>query len=246
MNKKIQMLCIYCGLVGICLFGVGFWLAAGFIPPLSPADSAQEIKDQYADNANGIRLGLLIVMIAGALTGPWVAAISHQIKRIEKQYGLTVLSSTQLGMGMLGVLVFIIPTFMMQAAAFRPNRDADLIMVINDMAWLPFVGIWALLLIQGMAIAIAVFIDKEQRVFPRWLAYFNVWVVLLYAPTSVVFFFKEGPFAWDGVIVFYLPAVTFFVWYFVMFVMMRKAILGEGDFGVDPVSIDTQVESESR
>ena len=245
MNKKIQMLFIYCGLVGICLFGVGFWLAAGFIPPLSPADSAQEIKNQYADNSNGIRAGLLLVMIAGALTGPWVAAISHQIKRIEKPYGLTVLSSTQLGMGMLGVLVFIIPTFIMQVAAFRPNRDPNLIMLVNDMGWLLLVGIWGPLFIQGVAIAIAVFIDKEERVFPRWLGYFNVWVVLLYMTGSGLFFFKDGPFAWDGAIVFYVPAVTFFVWYVVMFVMMRKAILSEDDFG-EPVSADMQADSGSR
>ena len=57
----------------------------------------------YVDDTDAIRIGLVITMIAGALTGPFAAAICTQMKRIEGTY--SPLSYTELGMGMLGVLL---------------------------------------------------------------------------------------------------------------------------------------------
>ena len=131
------------------------------------------------NDTDAIRIGLVITMIAGALTGPF-AAICTQMKRIEGTY--SPLSYTELGMGMLGVLLFIFPTLVMQVCAFRPaETDPDLLLSLNDLAWIPFVGIFAPAVIQNIAIGIAAFKDAEGRVFPRWLGYFNFWAALAFA-----------------------------------------------------------------
>jgi hypothetical protein len=165
-------------------------------------------------------------MVAGALTAPWVAAISTQLKRIEGER--CPLTWTQLGLGMLGVLLFIFPTMVMQAIAFRPNRDPQLMLLLDDVAWLPFIGVFACATVQGFAIGFAIFQDKHEKVFPRWLGYFNIWVALLFVPASLIYFFKTGPFAWNGIFCFWLPLTAFGAWFFVMFPMLRKAILTEG------------------
>jgi hypothetical protein len=222
MSTRTQMLCLWCGPAAIALFLVGFWLVAGLVPPPSPDDSAREIQALYQGDTDMIRLGLLMSMFAGALTGPWVAAISTQLKRIEGQY--SPLAYTQLGLGMLGVLLFIIPLFLMSAVAFRPERDPDLLLLLNDAAWLPFVGAFMPACIQSIAIALCIFKDKAERVLPRWLAYFNLWVAFLFVPGGLILFFKTGPFAWNGVFTFWLPLSIFSLWFIVMFVALRKSI----------------------
>lgn len=224
-NIQVQKVCLWCGLIAIVVFGIGLWPIAGLIPPPSPDDSPREIQAFYADNPDAIRIGLLVVMVAGGLTGPWVAMISQQMRRMTGPD--SPLANLQLGVGMLGIMVFILPAMIMQAVAFRPTRDPDLLVLANDMAWLPFVGIFVLVFIQNIAIAAAIFQDREERVLPRWLAYFNIWIALLYVPAGFVFFFKDGPFAWNGLITFYLPAVAFGMWFCVMFPFLKRAIESE-------------------
>ena len=153
MNTRMQMLCLWCGPAAMVLFFIGFWGIAGLVPPPSPDDSALEIRNLYTDNTDAIRIGLVITMVAGALTGPFAAAICAQMKRIEGDY--SPLSYTELGMGMLGVLLFIFPTLVMQVCAFRPDTiDPNLLLSLNDLAWIPFVGIFAPAVVQNIAIGL--------------------------------------------------------------------------------------------
>ena len=62
---------------------------------------------------------------------------------------------------------------------------------------------------QNIAIGIAAFKDTEAKVFPRWLGYFNFWAALAFLPAALLYFFKTGPFAWDGVFVFWVPLTIF-------------------------------------
>ena len=229
-NTKMQLLCLWCGPVAIGLFLLGFWIIAGLVPPPSPDDSAQEIKNFYIDDKDQIRVGLVITMVAGALTGPFVAAICAQMKRVEGQF--SPLAYTELGLGMIGILLFIFPTFVMQVAAFRPeDTDADQLLILNDLAWLPFVGIFAPAVFQNIAIGICAFKDSEEKVFPRWMGYFNIWIALLFVPAALLYFFTTGPFAWDGIFVFWVPLTAFTLWFFVVFWVVRKSILRQAAEG---------------
>jgi hypothetical protein len=224
-NTRTQMLCLWCGPVAILLWLGGFAFLAEFIQPLHPGDSAEEIAREYQSGTDGIRAGLLLTMVGATLTGPWVAAITTQLKRIEGRY--SPLAYTQLGLGMGGILLFIIPVMNMQTAAFRPDRDPDLILLANDLGWIPFVGVWSMAAVQNLAIAIAIFQDSDQKVFPRWVGYFNLWIVTLFTPGSLLYFFKDGPFAWDGLLSWWVVVVAFCAWFVVMFFAMRKAIKGQ-------------------
>lgn len=223
MNTRMQSLCLWCGPAAILLFLVGFWVVAGLVPPPSPDDTALDIQALYVDNTDAIRTGLVLTMVAGALTGPFAAAICTQMRRVEGSY--SPLAYTELGMGMLGVLLFIFPTLVMQVAAFRPEEtDPAILLALNDLAWIPFVGIFAPAVFQNIAIGICAFRDRDGKVFPRWLGYFNFWAALAFIPAALLYYFKTGPFAWDGVFVFWLPLTIFTIWFFVMFFVTRAAI----------------------
>lgn len=222
-NASSQLLCAWCSPLATIMWLIGFLGFAGFVPPLDPNGSASEIQTYYAQNSNMIRLGLWLTMMGAALIGPFVSAISVQMKRIEGEH--SPLANAQLGLGMLMILLFVVPCFLLGTAAFRPERDADLILLLNDAGWLPFVGAFQCTFIQVLTIAICILKDKEQKVFPRWLAYFNLWVALLMLPAGVDLFFKTGPFAWNGVLAFWLVLVVFCIWFLLMFWELRKAIL---------------------
>jgi hypothetical protein len=221
-NTRTQMWSVWCGPAGILLWLIGFVFIGGLMPPPQPSWNAQTVQDFYQANTNGIRAGLVLTMIGATLTAPWVAAISTQMKRIEGRY--SPMSYTQLGLGMLGVLLFIFPVMFMQAAAFRPDRDPSQILLLNDLAWIPFVGVWTCAALQNVAIAVAIFHDKEEKVFPRWVGYFNIWTAVLFCPGSLLYFFKDGPFAWNGALSWWLVVVVFCAWFVVMFFAMRRAI----------------------
>lgn len=226
MKTRIQLVCLWSGPVGIGFWLVGFWLIGGLIPPPRPSESAAQITHFYTHHTNGIRAGLVLTLIGATLTGPWVGVISAQLKRIEGTY--SPLAYIQLGLGMLDIMAFVFPVMFMQVAAFRPNRDPSQILLLNDLAWIPFVGIWTLAAVQNLAIAGAVLSDRAQQVFPRWVGYFNVWTALLFCPGSLLYFFKSGPFAWNGALSWWFVVVVFCAWFAVMLVMTRRAILGQG------------------
>lgn len=225
-NKKMQLLCLWCGPLGMVIWIIAF-IMAGIIVPPSPGASAVEIATFYSNNLTGIRTGLLLTMIGATLTAPMVAVFSAQMHRVEGHY--SPLSYTQLGLGMGGILLFIIPVMNMQTAAFRPDRAADLIMLANDLGWIPFVGAWTMAALQNVAIGLCVFQDEKNEVFPRWVGYFNFWTAILYSPGSLLYFFKDGPFAWNGLFSWWLVVTVFLVWFVVMFFVMRKAILTQTD-----------------
>lgn len=225
-NAKIQLLCLWCGPIAIIIWMVGFVFASGFIVPVPPGATAQEVAAIYNGNLTGIRVGLLLTMIGATMTAPFVAAISSQMQRVEGRY--CPLSYTQLGLGMGGILLFIIPIMNMQTAAFRPDRDPELLLLANDLGWMPFVGVWTMAALQNIAVALCVFQDKKNEVFPRWLGYVNIYVAILYCPGSLLYFFKDGPFAWNGLFSWWLVVADFCIWFFLMFYIIRKAIIRQG------------------
>lgn len=223
MNIKHQRLCVWAAAVFLVGFTIGFAILARFIPPIAPALGAEEVKEIFLKNLWQIRLGLLITLQCIGFGVPLAAAISEQIKRIEK--GGTVLANTQLVVNAIGVALVILPVLIWLTIAFRPERDAEMFLLLNDFAWLAFTIPATMLLVQCLTIAVATFADKsESPVFDRWVAYFNIWAGFLFLPSGLAVFFKTGPFAWDGLISFWMAILVFSAWYSVMIFVTLKAI----------------------
>jgi hypothetical protein len=223
MNIQNQLICAWCGVICIVLFFIGAWPLAHILPPHLPSASAAEIANIYQQDVNYFRFGMLVLMVGAALLLPFSAAISMQMIRIEGK--LPVLAFTQFGAGALGVLVLTIPALLFTATAFRPERAPELILLLNDLAWLMFAMPFGPAAIQSFVIGLAIISDKNIKpLFPRWVGFFNFWAALLFVPAGMISFFKTGPFAWNGLIAFWLPAIVFGVWFMVMFPMLIKAI----------------------
>jgi len=226
-SRRIQVFCAWCGPVFCVLLFVGWGLMAGFITPLiSPAHSAAQVAGAWSDHHTLKLLGLTIAMFGIALTLPFYLGISAQMRRTELR--LPLLSILQLAAGIIITAVLLIPMLVFVVGAFRPERGGALDQLINDASYIMLILPWPPIMVQVFSMAAATFTDRrENPVFPRWFGYLNIWVGVLLVPANMIIFFKTGPFAWTGVIGFWMPAAVFGLWYFVVTYVLLKAIKQE-------------------
>lgn len=223
MNTKYQLWSVWAGPVFLVLYIIAFCLIAGFVPPTDPSMSEAELFDFYQQNRNWIRAGQLLGMVFSALLMPWFAVISVQMARIEGRF--PVLAATQFGGGVLLVVYFILCSMLWQAAAYRADLDPHVLRTFHDFSWITFVMVYPTYVLQVFAIALVGFMDRsEQPTFPRWVCFFNLWVGVAVVGSSLVPFFKTGPFAYNGLFAFYIPVTFFIIWLVIMSALLQKAV----------------------
>lgn len=223
MSKKVQYMCLWSGPLMGLLVTIGWWALASFVPPPLPSWNALQVAEFYASNTTGIRIGMIFMIAGVGFFFPFVALISSQIKRMEN--GSSTLAYTQLIAGSMSAAIILFPTMFWAVASFRVDRSPEIIQLLNDMGWLITAMPFAPGIIQNLAIGIAVLNDKnEQRIFPRWVAYMNFWMSALFLPAGIMIFFQTGPFAWNGLLAFWLPLVAFGIWFNVMIFALLGAL----------------------
>jgi hypothetical protein len=223
MSKPIQLACVWAGLAFFILYLIAFAGIARFIPPPAPSWSADRIDALFHDHAIQIRIGMVLGLIATALLIPFFAVISAQIARIERR--LPVLALIQFGGAVLLVVFFQLCAMLWIAATFRAELDPSSVRMLNDLSWLIFVMVFPGYVLQLSCIAIASFMDRSaDPIWPRWVGYLNIWVAMGGTGGGIAVFFKHGPFAWNGLVGFYIPIGAFVVWIAVMTYYMHTGI----------------------
>lgn len=229
-----QRLGFWCGGAFLLLFPAGL-LIAGFLPLPSPSLGAAEVAALYRAQPNLIRTGMVLLMLSAAPLLAFYAVISEQLRRIPGIGRAT--PYLQLGCGTAGAAFIMLSALVLAVVAFRPERDPQLLALLHDLGWLLFVTPFPFALIQNFAIATAILMDQgAQPVFPRWIAYFNIWTGLLFAPGGIAFFFVSGPFAWNGLLAFWLPAVVVVSWMLVMMSAVARAIRRQSEHAAEPAT----------
>jgi hypothetical protein len=236
MNHQAQLLCVWGGVVSIVLFIIGWVALMQFLPPLAPTESAAEIAQIFDERRTAIRFGAILMIVGTMLWVPWAAVLAAQTRRSERDFPL--LAWTQVGSAAVGAAVVIVGLLCWVVAAFRPERDPELTRMLSDLGFVITIMPFMIFVVWNLALALAIFGDKrEVPAYPRWAAYMCLWTAFLYIPGGCLAFFREGPFAWNGALAFFLPAIAFFVWIVIMTVLAMKSIAREaarGSVGTAP------------
>lgn len=247
MNARNQRLCVWSAATMILIMLAGL-LVAGFLPLPAPSMTASEVAALISEHTFRIQLGMVMVACGAAFLGPFISAVTVQMRRIEGEH--SPLSWLQLGLGTLFVFEFILPCFVCLAATYRPQRSPEVTQALFDLCWLMFVGVVSTAVIQCAAVALAILGDKHtQPIFPRWVGMFNIWTALIFGFGGVIVFFKSGPLAWNGVVTFWIPLSIYGAWLGVMIWAVLGAVARQereytelsGDDRA-PESLDTQHE----
>lgn len=215
MNRRLQLAGVWAGPAFVVLYGLAFVAIAQFIPPPAPSWDAAHIDHIFADRAIPIRIGMVLSLIFATLLFPFFGVISVQIARIER--GGRTLAIMQYGAAVLLIVFFELCSMLWVTATFRSELDPAVTRMLSDLGWLSFVMVFPGYVLQLSCIGIAALMDRSpDPVWPRWVAYLNFWCAMGGAGGAVAVFFKEGPFAWNGLVGFYIPVGMFLMWIAVM------------------------------
>jgi len=207
-----------------------FWIAAffafpGFVQPMSPSMTAEQVASFYRDpdNLSRIRYSMIVFNWFGVALIPFLALIAMQMRRMA--HHTPILSYCFIGCIAGGPAMFCIADVFWLLAAFRPDRDAALIQLFNDMAWITFSSLVAFLIAQSVFLALGIYLDRQDHpVFPRWVGHFNLLIAAAFVPAAFTALHRSGPFAWDGVLTFWLKNIAFGLWIVVMILALAKAV----------------------
>jgi hypothetical protein len=205
---------------------VAFVAFPGFFPPMSPRMSADQVAAFYRDHAAGIRFSMITFNFCGVMLMPLFMVIVYQMKRMATPTQVFAYSYLSAVVG--GVTVFALADLFWLIAAFRPERDPSLVLLLNDLAWITFTAPVGMIVGQNLCLALGIFFDaRAEPIFPRWLGVLSIAVALAIAPSAGAAVVTSGPLAWNGVVSFWLRISAYAVFLVVMFFAVRAAISQE-------------------
>lgn len=220
MTEKHQRLCVWAGLAFVPCFGFAF-LLMGWVPPHSAALSAADIANSFQDHRTTIRIGLYILTAVSPLLAFFGAALTHQCRRLV---GSSPLVWVQAISAAAILFEFIVPQMVWQTAVFRADRDPATVQMLNDQAWLLYLGVVGTVMAQLVILAICILQDpRADPLLPRWSAYLCLWVAVCVSTGSLIVFVHTGPIAWDGLISWWVVVIAFFVWIATLSALMIRA-----------------------
>jgi hypothetical protein len=203
-----------------------FVMFPGFWPPMSPDLSAEKVAAFYQQHTTMIRTSMIIFNLCGVMLLPFFMVIVHQMKRMATPS--QVFAYAYLSAAATGATLFAIADLFWLIAAFRPERDPQLIMLLNDLAWITFSAPVGMLVAQNVCVALAVYLDRHpQPIFPRWVGHFSIAIALVLAPAAGAAVFRTGPLAWNGLVSFWARVGAYGIYIVVMFFVLRAAIIRE-------------------
>lgn len=229
-HEKLQLVLWGCGIgFGVLFFG-GLVPFSHFIPPPSPQMSGADLMAVFGPNLALVKLGIIAGLLGSSLLVPWSAMVAWQVARMEQGRRVPLWSVFAFGSGCVNAVAFILPFIFWAGAFYRPDRSPELVQLINDMTWLEFLMFFPAFSMQLLCVAGAGLTQRQgPQVFPRWFLFLNLWMAILGSPGVISIFFFSGPFAWNGIIGFWVPVGSYIPFLVVTFVQFYKAIVAEKD-----------------
>lgn len=188
-----------------------FWAVIGHnIPPFSADLDAETFAAQFREHALSIRIGMIATMVGGVLYMTWGVAISKIMQALERDND--VLSTLQRWGAGLTALIFVIPCGIWTTATFRAQTmNPEMLQMLYDLGWVIFDVSFSLTTVQMVALGVCFLGDTRSKpLFPKWVAWFSIWVGLMFFLETLMPFFKSGPFSRSGTLNYWIEFSIFF------------------------------------
>ena len=200
-----------------------FFLFPGFVHPMSPTMSAEQVGGFYRDETARIRYSMILFNWFGVGLIPTIILLAMQVRRMAHR--TPILSYSLISCAAGPPCLFLIANIFWLLGSFRPERAPELTLLLNDLAWVTFTALVPWLIAQSVLLALAIYWDHQDRpVFKPWVAHFNLLIAAALAPAAFTALSFSGPIAWDGLLSFWVKNIAIAVWIVVMGVVLGQTI----------------------
>ena len=222
MSARTERLFIWCGVAGTVVLFVGL-IVAHLLPPPSPSENAAHVTTFYRDHLTALRWGSILMGFGAAMLAPWLGVMTNHLKAIKGHGSIT--AYCQLALGALLIFEVVLPIAILQVVLFRLGRPVADTQALSDLFLLLFVSPAYTFIVELLVTAAAIWRDRSTpRVFPPWIAAVNIGTAVLSVPSIITLFERSGPWAWSGVLGFWVPTAVFGVWVVVMTVGLSQGV----------------------
>ena len=230
-NPKRELWFSWCTMVVFYqLFGLAFFVLTRVQPPPPASWEAPVVVRWFEQHQHGLLSGFGIIFVVAGMTSAANALIAYSIWRMSVSrafaYAYLIIYALATLPGMLLTCIAL------TVGAMRPERDPELIRWLYDFAFMAFDGTMGVFLIGSLVWMVAVLLDRN-RVFPLWFGYLNLCNALTEIVVAPAWVFKEGPFAWDGEITWWI-GMAVFVTYTTVFITLLRRLIEREDFSDGP------------
>ena len=230
LHRKTLLFFWWCGVISIPSFFIAFGPPfMGMIPLPDPNLGPQETVEDIASGLFRYKLGIIVAYLSAALLIPWTVLVSYLVWRMEEGrppiFTLMCFCS-----GIMNVAVTFFPFMSWAPGPFRigEGQEAELVHIFSDAMWLEFVMMFPPFVLHLVSIGLAGLNSTAAiTVIPRWYCFYTLWVALTMMGGGVAILFTEGPFAWNGVVGFWMVAIMFGIFFIVSFRTFHKIIMNE-------------------
>jgi hypothetical protein len=201
------------------------------VPTKNPAWTAEQVADFYLHNQGKIKWGAVIASWSGAFMMPILAVISVQMARVETG-GWKIWSALSLVSGALMSLFLMLPPMFWGVAAYTaPRKDPEVTTLMHELASLTLTTTDQYYIFMWIGVTVIALRPATQLVknnpFPRWWGYMSLWITIMFEAGAIAFVPRSGPFAWNGLLVFWSPLTLFAVWITVQCWLVFRALRGQ-------------------
>lgn len=227
-SERSQRAILWWGIAFAIIYGTVYMFLLDMVPLKSPTWTPQHVADWYVENQGKIKWAAVIDSWVGAFMMPILVVVVVQMARVEKG-GLRIWSVLSLVSGALFSLFLVLPPIFWGVAAYSaPRSNPDITNLMHELACLTFVTGAQFYIFMWIGITVIALRPATQLVknnpFPRWWGYTNLFMAILFEPGALAFVPRTGPFAWNGLLVFWVPLFNFFAWLVIQSWLIFRAL----------------------
>jgi hypothetical protein len=224
-SLRSQKFLIWWALIFSVVFAAALGMLLHLLPPPSALWSADQVAQFYTEHSLDIRLGAAVMAVVSGFFIPFTIPVVAQMRRHEADRTPVWSMLTLVSGAVTSVTIFLPPVFF-GTAAFTPTRPAEVTAVIHEVGLLMMITAAQTFVFMWVAVVVICLTPHTvaHSPFPRWFGYLTLWDALVLEVGVLAYLFKSGPFAWNGILAFWVAAGAFFSWMIVLAVLMVKAI----------------------
>jgi hypothetical protein len=201
------------------------------VPLKNPTWSAEQVADFYLHNQGKIKWGAVIAGWAGAFMMPILAVVSIQMARVEMGRWKIWSALSLVSGAMMSLFLMLPPLFWGVAAYTAPRKDPEVTALMHELASLTMTTTDQYYIFLWVAVTVIALRPATQLVknnpFPRWWGYLSLWITIMFEAGAVAFVPRTGPFAWNGLLVFWSPLSLFSLWIIIQSWLVFRALRGQ-------------------